>query len=177
MYPSRTAYLRDDWAKLDFLVVVFSLVEVASFPDYGYFKALRCFRLMKLVSHKKVQSLLASLHKSLNSLAHILAITLLVYLIFAILLMSLLEGQLQYCRAEDYLGQTVYQFRRQDCTGELLRGAVWTTRAFNFQGIGESLLSLFVLNSLVNWPRQLLSWVDASPRARPRTTTAWPCTC
>ncbi len=172
LFPSDSAYLRDNFGRLDFIIVAFSIFEIVSYPDYSYMKALRCLRLVRLVAKKKnVKDIVQALGNAFWSLVNILGMTLMVYLIFAILLMSLLEQHLQYCKADDYGGLSEFELRRGDCTGELLPGAAWGTRFFHFDNIGRSLLSLFVLNSQVNWPQQFLSWVDSGPEGPVRDRT------
>ncbi len=55
----------------------------------------------------------------------------------------------------------MYELGRGSCTGSLLLAARWAPHFLNFDHIGKSMLSLFVLNTLVGWPAQFYTWVDA----------------
>ena len=125
---------------------------------------LRSFRVLRIMAlNVSMRSLLNTLSRALPSILNILVINLLLYLIFALIMMSLLENNLYYCKANSYGLHTVFDFGKGDCNAMMLPGAVWVNRFLNFDNIGGAVMSMFVMNSMVAWPNQLYSWVNSGP--------------
>ena len=86
-------YLRDPWNVMDFLIVVFSIVNwvLESFGSLNVsflrgFRALRALRPLRMVSKNEgMKSVVNSLLKSIPQLFNVLLISLLFYLVFGIL--------------------------------------------------------------------------------------------
>ena len=103
------AYLRDNWNVLDFVIVVFSIIEIAfasgdtgAGGDLGTFKVLRAFRaarpLRVVRRFESLRIVVVSLGQSIVPVTQVGAIAILFYIIFAILCVSLFGGGFYSCQ-------------------------------------------------------------------------------
>jgi hypothetical protein len=85
----KSAYLRDYWNMLDFLVVVVSIIELVPFIPSASLKALRTLRVLRplrsLNAIPKLKEIVTDLLKALPNLGVALQFMGFVFLIFAIL--------------------------------------------------------------------------------------------
>jgi hypothetical protein len=88
----------------------------------------------------------------LGPLLNVTLVMMLVWLIFAILGMNFLGGKLGYCDIDNYYGVSKEQCEQ---LGQRWRRAFW-----NFDNIGESFVTLFVLVSMEGWPALVASSLD-----------------
>lgn len=79
-------------------------------------------------------------------------VMMLVWLIFAILGMNFLGGKMNYCDIDD-----PYNVSQQDC---LRDGHSWRRAFWNFDNIGESFVTLFVLVPMEAWPNLMATAMD-----------------
>jgi len=96
------SYLRDSWSQLDFFVVVTSLIDVSNTGvDLGAIKILRLLRTLRplrLLHHNKSMKLIVTtLLESLTGILNMILVLFLVWLMFAILGVSLMKGKMNYC--------------------------------------------------------------------------------
>ena len=96
------SYLRDSWSQLDFIVVVTSLIDVSNIGvDLGAIKILRLLRTLRplrLLHHNKSMKLIVTtLLESLTGILNMILVLFLVWLMFAILGVSLMKGKMNYC--------------------------------------------------------------------------------
>ena len=96
------SYLRDSWSQLDFFVVVTSLIDVSNIGvDLGAIKILRLLRTLRplrLLHHNKSMKLIVTtLLESLTGILNMILVLFLVWLMFAILGVSLMKGKMNYC--------------------------------------------------------------------------------
>ena len=102
------SYLRDYWNILDFIIVIFNLIDLSveslNFSAIKGFRVLRMLRPLRLISHNvNMKIVVTALLGSITSIFNILIIILLIWLMFAILGMSLLKGKMGHCNiANEY---------------------------------------------------------------------------
>ena len=99
------SYLKDGWNWLDFLVVITGLLAFS--PQMANVSALRTFRLFRplksLSSLPSMKILVSTLLASFKQLGEILTFASFLFLIFAILGVTLFEGKIHYrCRETPY---------------------------------------------------------------------------
>lgn len=128
---SPKAYLRDNWNKLDFFIVICSILDFFSTSNnIGIIKVFRALRPLKLISKNlRMKIMIQALFQSANGLANVGVVVLLVFLMFGILFMNLLQNKLDYCdigKGEIY---GPYNMNEIDC---LDQGFIWRTRIINF---------------------------------------------
>lgn len=119
-YWGERTYMRDPWNILDFVIVFFSFVtwilEAYATGDVSFlkgFRALRALRPLKMVSKNEgMKMIVVALIESIPALINVLLIVMLFLLVFGILGIQLLKGQLGYCNdgAEEIANKSM-------CTG------------------------------------------------------------
>lgn len=88
----------------------------------------------------------------MGAIFNVLIVLFLVYLMFAILGMSFLANKMGRCQLDNYHG-----ISRADCT---LMNAEWTNSNTNFDNVGTSLITLYVMGTLEGWPDMMYTAVD-----------------
>jgi len=106
------AYLKDNYNKLDFLIVVTSVISwilesMSTGIDISFlkaFRALRALRPLKLVSKNEGMKLVVnSILASIPNLINVFLISLLFYFVFGVIGVQLLMGKVSYCSEDDSL--------------------------------------------------------------------------
>ena len=117
----------------------------------GSMRALRNLRLIRMLRplrfisrNENLQLVVKALFSSAGAVVNVAIVVFVVYLMGAILGMSLLKGKLGYCDLDDYYGVNKFS-----C---LKHGNEWKTKDTNFDTISNSLISLFILGTLEGWP-------------------------
>jgi len=143
------SYLRDNWNRLDFFIVVTSMVELSfqgrGLPIIKIFRMLRTLRPLRFISHNVAMRLIVgALIESVGSILNVLIVVAVVYLIFAIVGVSLFGGGFWYCSLDKYALHTETQ-----C---LKAGGEWRNQDHNFDDVAHAMQTLFVVSSLEGWP-------------------------
>jgi hypothetical protein len=102
--------------------------------------------------YKNMRVVVNSLLGVFGPLLNVGLVMMLVWLIFAILGMNFLGGKMNYCDIDD-----PYNVSQQDC---LRDGHSWRRAFWNFDNIGESFVTLFVLVSMEAWPNLMATAMD-----------------
>jgi len=117
----------------------------------GSMRALRNLRLIRMLRplrfisrNENLQLVVKALFSSAGAVVNVAIVVFVVYLMAAILGMSILKGKLGYCDLDDYYG-----INKATC---LKHGNTWKTKSTNFDTISNSLISLFILGTLEGWP-------------------------
>mgnify|MGYP001617509467 FL=1 len=97
-----TAYIRDWWNVLDFITVLVALISLAiTSVDVSFLKVLRTFRAVRplrvINRNRGLKMVVITLLESLKGIANVAMITLLIWLVFAILGTQLYGGRLYTC--------------------------------------------------------------------------------
>eukprot|EP01052_Picozoa_sp_SAG31_P023053 SAG31_NODE_1869_length_7028_cov_2.847164_4_plen_1132_part_00 len=165
------SYLADSWNRLDFGIVLVSVIDLcllvvapSAVDDVAILKAfrlLRAFRPLRMLTKLKgLQLLVNSLLHSVSALGSVLAVTMLMWLVFAILGVSIFKGSFDYCT-------DVNVFGRKDCVGSALdeRGDItqlqWMKPGANFDSVPLSFYTLFELNTMDGWIDVAYMGIDA----------------
>ena len=115
MVFDKGSFLRYPWNIMDLFIVVTSLVDAIvsstgrskSMSQLKVPRLLRILRPLRLVTHSKaMQNIVASLFASLAGIANVLILLAVIFLMFAILGVSLLSNRLIYCSAVYFNGGT-----------------------------------------------------------------------
>jgi hypothetical protein len=151
------SYLTDDWSKMDIVIVIFSLVDVAfSGYDLAFIKILRLLRILRplrFISHNpKLKMIVIALMESVGGIFNVVIVIVLIWMMFAIFGMNLMGGKLDYCDIDDY-----YKVSREECAA---KGETWKTRDFNFDNIFNAMITLFIVSTLEAWPDIMFYFVD-----------------
>jgi len=171
------AYMKSNWNLLDCFIVIVSIVSLTG--NSSWVKSLRTLRSLRPLRTIKrwaglkvvVNALLACMPSFIN----ILIISLLFYLVFAIVAVQTFAGKFWACYTTDGDGETVYATKAlvngsfvdvngvETCTGtsNYGTGMEWQNAVLHFDNVYHALLTLFEVASLEIWLDVLYSAMDA----------------
>ncbi|KAL4477028.1 hypothetical protein ABPG72_011725 [Tetrahymena utriculariae] len=162
------SYLRDSWSQLDFFIVVSSIIDLSlsqiNLEAIKILRLLRTLRPLRLLSQNKSMKLIVTaLLQSMEGIANMIFVVLLIWLMFAILAMNLMSGKLFYCNTTGAVLQSaynVYEYPYEKCMK--LPGAFWDRYPNNNDNIGFSMVMLFELSTFEGWPNYFWYYMDGS---------------
>uniref|UniRef100_A0A7N5P2X3 Calcium voltage-gated channel subunit alpha1 H n=1 Tax=Ailuropoda melanoleuca TaxID=9646 RepID=A0A7N5P2X3_AILME len=159
------AYLQSSWNVLDGLLVLVSLVDIvvamASAGGAKILGILRVLRLLRTLRPLRVISrapglklVVETLISSLRPIGNIVLICCAFFIIFGILGVQLFKGKFYYCEGADTRNIST----KAECRAAHYR---WVRRKYNFDNLGQALMSLFVLSSKDGWVNIMYDGLDA----------------
>ncbi|XP_035875540.1 voltage-dependent T-type calcium channel subunit alpha-1I isoform X1 [Phyllostomus discolor] len=165
LYFGEQAYLRSSWNVLDGFLVFVSIIDiVVSLASAGGAKilgVLRVLRLLRTLRPLRVISrapglklVVETLISSLKPIGNIVLICCAFFIIFGILGVQLFKGKFYHCLGVDTRNIT----NRSDCMAANYR---WVHHKYNFDNLGQALMSLFVLASKDGWVNIMYNGLDA----------------
>ena len=97
-------YLRDSWSQLDFFIVIVSIIDaslVGTSLNLSFIKILRLMRTLRplrFISHNvSMKLMVTALMESVTGIFNVVIVIFMVWLMFAILAITLKKGQLNMC--------------------------------------------------------------------------------
>ncbi|XP_074182524.1 voltage-dependent T-type calcium channel subunit alpha-1I isoform X4 [Rhinolophus sinicus] len=165
LYFGEQAYLRSSWNVLDGFLVFVSIIDivvsVASAGGAKILGVLRVLRLLRTLRPLRVISrapglklVVETLISSLKPIGNIVLICCAFFIIFGILGVQLFKGKFYHCLGMDTRNIT----NRSDCMAANYR---WVHHKYNFDNLGQALMSLFVLASKDGWVNIMYNGLDA----------------
>ncbi|OWK03836.1 hypothetical protein Celaphus_00013778, partial [Cervus elaphus hippelaphus] len=165
LYFGEQAYLRSSWNVLDGFLVFVSIIDivvsVASAGGAKILGVLRVLRLLRTLRPLRVISrapglklVVETLISSLKPIGNIVLICCAFFIIFGILGVQLFKGKFYHCLGVDTRNIT----NRSDCVAANYR---WVHHKYNFDNLGQALMSLFVLASKDGWVNMMYNGLDA----------------
>ncbi|XP_037664649.1 voltage-dependent T-type calcium channel subunit alpha-1G isoform X4 [Choloepus didactylus] len=159
------AYLRSSWNVLDGLLVLISVIDilVSLVSDSGtkilgmlrVLRLLRTLRPLRVISRAQgLKLVVETLMSSLKPIGNIVVICCAFFIIFGILGVQLFKGKFFVCQGEDTRNIT----NKSDCAKASYR---WVRHKYNFDNLGQALMSLFVLASKDGWVDIMYDGLDA----------------
>ncbi|KAM6407408.1 voltage-dependent T-type calcium channel subunit alpha-1H [Rhynochetos jubatus] len=164
-FSGENTYLQSSWNILDGVLVFVSIIDIiVSMASAGGAKilgVLRVLRLLRTLRPLRVISrapglklVVETLISSLRPIGNIVLICCAFFIIFGILGVQLFKGKFYYCDGPDVKNITT----KTDCTNARYR---WVRRKYNFDNLGQALMSLFVLSSKDGWVNIMYDGLDA----------------
>ncbi|XP_006832496.1 PREDICTED: voltage-dependent T-type calcium channel subunit alpha-1G isoform X2 [Chrysochloris asiatica] len=159
------AYLRSSWNVLDGLLVLISVIDilVSMVSNSGtkilgmlrVLRLLRTLRPLRVISRAQgLKLVVETLMSSLKPIGNIVVICCAFFIIFGILGVQLFKGKFFVCQGEDTRNIT----NKSDCAEASYR---WVRHKYNFDNLGQALMSLFVLASKDGWVDIMYDGLDA----------------
>ncbi|KAM6897418.1 voltage-dependent T-type calcium channel subunit alpha-1G isoform 5-T5 [Xenentodon cancila] len=159
------AYLRSSWNILDGMLVMISVIDILvsliSNSGTKILGMLRVLRLLRTLRPLRVISrapglklVVETLMSSLKPIGNIVVICCAFFIIFGILGVQLFKGKFFVCQGEDVRNVT----NKSDC---LQANHRWVRHKYNFDNLGQALMSLFVLASKDGWVDIMYDGLDA----------------
>ncbi|XP_067860550.1 voltage-dependent T-type calcium channel subunit alpha-1G [Heptranchias perlo] len=159
------SYLKSSWNVLDGLLVMISVIDilVSMVSDSGtkilgmlrVLRLLRTLRPLRVISRAPgLKLVVETLMSSLKPIGNIVVICCAFFIIFGILGVQLFKGKFYFCLGEDIRNIT----NKSDCFQANYK---WTRHKYNFDNLGQALMSLFVLASKDGWVDIMYDGLDA----------------
>uniref|UniRef100_A0A4W3GS46 Voltage-dependent T-type calcium channel subunit alpha n=1 Tax=Callorhinchus milii TaxID=7868 RepID=A0A4W3GS46_CALMI len=159
------SYLKSTWNILDGGLVMISVIDIlvsmVSNSGTKILGMLRVLRLLRTLRPLRVISrapglklVVETLMSSLKPIGNIVVICCAFFIIFGILGVQLFKGKFYFCVGEDIRNVT----NKSDC---LQASYKWTRHKYNFDNLGQALMSLFVLASKDGWVDIMYDGLDA----------------
>eukprot|EP01083_Nonionella_stella_P162263 532512_1 len=158
------SYLRDPWNRLDFFIVVITLLDylftaILGDTDIGFVRSLRLLRALRPLRfvnrsiHMRVA--VSALFKSVVAVGNLILMCLVIWLVFGILGVSMFSGMFYSCNdpSVQHMSECVGTF---NVTSEFINEALvlpreWANSRSNFDNIGAAFLTLFSITTLDGW--------------------------
>uniref|UniRef100_UPI00358F5E64 voltage-dependent T-type calcium channel subunit alpha-1G-like n=1 Tax=Myxine glutinosa TaxID=7769 RepID=UPI00358F5E64 len=166
-WQGEQAYLRCTWNLLDGILVLVSLIDLlllVSLPSEEGPKILAILRVLRLLRTLRplrvisrapgLKLVVETLISSLKPIGNIVLICCAFFIIFGILGVQLFKGKFFHCEGLDV--RYVYNH-----TGCLQAGHRWLRHKYNFDNLGQALMSLFVMASRDGWVDIMYHGIDA----------------
>ncbi|XP_055365244.1 voltage-dependent T-type calcium channel subunit alpha-1I-like isoform X2 [Betta splendens] len=165
LYFGSGVYLQSSWNVLDGLLVFVSLVDIlvsiASAGGNRILGILRVLRLLRTLRPLRVISrapglklVVETLITSLRPIGNIVLICCAFFIVFGILGVQLFKGKFFHCEGLNVSRIT----NKTQCLGA---GYRWVRRKYNFDNLGQALMSLFVLSCKDGWVSIMYDGLDA----------------
>jgi hypothetical protein len=111
-----SAYLKDNWNQLDFIIVLFSLLDM-SLTNYNlsFIKIIRLLRILRplrfISRNPSMKLLVISLFESIKEIANVVVVIFFIWTVFAIILMNSLSYISGFCNGTP----SYYGINKADC--------------------------------------------------------------
>ncbi|CAF2777765.1 unnamed protein product [Rotaria sp. Silwood2] len=167
-------YLHTGWNVMDGFLVIISVIDISTMNRGSItlstesdttshimgmlrvFRLLRALRPLRVINRAPGLKLVVhALLSSLKPIGHIVIICGIFFIIFGILGVQLFKGKFYYC--EGSLAHNVKT--RQQC--EAMPDHRWQNQQYNFDHLGQALLTLFILSSKDGWVQIMYNGIDA----------------
>nr|XP_021330381.1 voltage-dependent T-type calcium channel subunit alpha-1H isoform X1 [Danio rerio] len=163
-YSGNQSYLKSTWNVLDGVLVFVSLIDILvslAWTGNRIFGILRVLRLLRTLRPLRVISrapglklVVETLITSLRPIGNIVLICCAFFIVFGILGVQLFKGKFFHCEGGDTRNIT----NKSDCLQANLK---WIRRKYNFDNLGQALMSLFVLSCKDGWVNIMYDGLDA----------------
>uniref|UniRef100_K7FP82 Voltage-dependent T-type calcium channel subunit alpha-1H n=1 Tax=Pelodiscus sinensis TaxID=13735 RepID=K7FP82_PELSI len=167
-FSGENTYLQSSWNVLDGVLVFVSIIDIiVSMASAGGAKILGVLRVLRLLRTLRplrpprvisrapgLKLVVETLISSLRPIGNIVLICCAFFIIFGILGVQLFKGKFYYCEGPDTRNIST----KADCTSAHYR---WVRQKYNFDNLGQALMSLFVLSSKDGWVNIMYNGLDA----------------
>lgn len=159
------AYFTSGWNIMDGSLVIISIVDLMMsligdsspriFGILRVFRLLRSLRPLRVINRAPgLKLVVQTLLSSLRPIGNIVLICCTFFIIFGILGVQLFKGTFYFCRGENLTGIATFN----DCISYNYK---WENQKYNFDDLGQALMSLFVLSSRDGWVNIMYNGLDA----------------
>lgn len=168
-YGKPSAYIMDTWNRIDFFVVVMSVVALI-FSDLPgaiprVLRVFRCIRPLRLINqNENVKKVFDALFMSAPAIANVLFLGFFTVFLFSVMGMGLYMGLFYRCQAA---GEDVEVTTRDECLGFSTSGdypvpTYWKNPTYSFDNVFKGMLTLFEVSTLEGWTDVMYSCMDAT---------------
>ncbi|CEM21952.1 unnamed protein product [Vitrella brassicaformis CCMP3155] len=168
---AKNAYLRDAWNWLDFFIVADLANQESkltgkdsqgdnSLSSLKSLRAFRALRPLRLISrNESLRLVVNTLLQSVPSLLNVLLVSVILYLIFAILGVNYFKGAFGYCDGIEDLPEGVEITTKEECENN--DDTSWEYHDAHFDDVFEAMFTLFEMSTTEGWIDVLYAGIDA----------------
>lgn len=160
-----SSYIRDSWNILDFLIVVFSLVNIlAAGVDLGIIKLFRMLRVLRplrvLKRNLGLKIQVISLLNSIPGIMNLLTITMLLLMLFGIQGVNFFAGKMYFCNMNNIPDEVKSDVKSEwDCYDY---GGEWIASDSSFDHVGQAMLTMFTMMTTEGWIHVMWQLTDTT---------------
>lgn len=163
-----SAYISDDWNKLDFFVLCFSYlcVLISDIPGAiaRSIRVGRAIRPLRMINqNERIQIVFNALFMAAPDIANVMFLGFFIMFMFAVMGLGFFMGRFYSCNNEDVGGKSdcLNIFETETESGDtLMVPSVWSNPNWSFDNVFAGLLTLFEVSSLEGWLDVMYSCQD-----------------
>ena len=166
LFNGAKSYLKDSWNILDFLIVIFSLVNIAAAGvDLGIIKLFRMLRVLRplrvLKRNLGMKIQVISLLNSIPGIMNLLTITMLLLMLFGIQGVNFFAGKMYYCNMENMPEKAQAKVKSKwDCYDY---GGEWVQlTTANFDNVFRAMMTMFTMMTTEGWAIIMWQLIDTT---------------
>ena len=165
IFNGQKSYLKDSWNILDFLIVIFSLINIAAAGvDLGIIKLFRMLRVLRplrvLKRNLGLKIQVISLLNSIPGIMNLLAITLLLLMLFGIQGVYFFAGKMNYCDMANVPENVQAKVKTKwDCYDY---GGDWLPFTANFDNVFRAMMTMFTMMTTEGWASIMWQLIDTT---------------
>jgi hypothetical protein len=155
--PCMSAYLNSWWDRIDCLVVIFAILGLI-FTQVAFLRALRAIRPIRVaIRIKQVRVVVLALVHSMSNVLNAIIFSFFILFVFGIVGLHFFSGQFGRCvrNGTSYDLVTAGINSKSDCDAD--PSLTWIVPGYNFDNIGNSLLTVFKISMFAGWFEELAS--------------------
>ena len=156
-------YFADNWNRLDFFIVIVTSIDFVGSrlglgPEYAWISIFRTFRVLRplrmVQHHENIRIVLEALLSSAGAVSATLVLAGFMVVVFGIIALNLFMGKLWFCSLDGDTAGDFLPLGREECAAA---NYSWVNRPNNFDDIGSTFESLFVVATLEGWV-EIMNW-------------------
>lgn len=166
------SFCRSAFNLLDLLVVSVSVISISlkdsQFSVVRILRVLRVLRPLRAINRAKgLKHVVQCVFVAVKTIGNIMLVTMLFQFLFAVIGVQLFKGTFFYCTdekmltAEDCQG-TFNDFKGPGLSNPEMKHREWKKHHFNFDNVGEAMLTLFTVMTFEGWPGILENSIDST---------------
>ncbi|XP_065176053.1 sodium channel protein 60E-like [Sycon ciliatum] len=162
-------YFKNSWNILDFIIVLISLIsldytgngEISVYAGVRVVRTLRCLRPLRAISRwPSMKVVVNALISAIPSIANVLLVCLIFWLIFSIMGVQFFGGRFYSCLVNDTQVNASIVPDRETCV-TMYGNSSWKNAAVNYDNVVNAALALFQVATFEGWIEIMAASVDA----------------
>ncbi|XP_044182314.1 voltage-dependent L-type calcium channel subunit alpha-1D-like isoform X2 [Acropora millepora] len=166
------SFCRSAFNLLDLLVVSVSVISISlknsQFSVVRILRVLRVLRPLRAINRAKgLKHVVQCVFVAVKTIWNIMLVTMLFNFLFAVIGVQLWKGTFFYCtdqkkRFEDECKGEYFEYNGAGLSNPVAKKREWKRRDFNFDNVGNAMLTLFTVMTFEGWPGILYNSIDST---------------
>ncbi|KAL9960179.1 hypothetical protein ACROYT_G033596 [Oculina patagonica] len=166
------SFCRSAFNLLDLLVVSVSVISIvlrdSQFSVVRILRVLRVLRPLRAINRAKgLKHVVQCVFVAVKTIGNIMLVTMLFQFLFAVIGVQLFKGTFFYCTDEEKKFEvecrgTYVEFKGPGLSNPVEKQREWLRHDFNFDNVGNAMLTLFTVMTFEGWPSILENSIDST---------------